>query len=65
MNSFQGHVANYVESEQILVKNDRVVSNVQVRGSIPLLWEQKINLKFEPKVFWRTQQNDEQTDVFQ
>lgn len=61
----KGHVANYVESEQILVKNDRVVSNVQVRGSIPLLWEQKINLTLEPRVLWRTKEANEHADVFQ
>ena len=47
----QGHVANYVESEQILQKDDeRVYSFVQVRGSIPLEWTQKPYLKYTPKI---------------
>lgn len=47
----QGHVANYVESEQILQKDDECVySFVQVRGSIPLEWTQKPYLKYTPKI---------------
>lgn len=36
----EGNVANYVETEQILVSNDTVFSIIQVRGSVPLFWEQ-------------------------
>lgn len=35
-----GNVANYVETEQLLLFRDVAVSHVQVRGSIPLFWEQ-------------------------
>ena len=36
----EGHVANYVETEQLLLTDTQVASHVQVRGSIPLFWEQ-------------------------
>ena len=58
----QGHVANYVESEQILQKDDgRVCSFVQVRGSIPLEWTQKPYLKYTPKIVVHdvSERNDE------
>ncbi|VDP01990.1 unnamed protein product [Soboliphyme baturini] len=35
-----GHVANFVESEQVLFFNRYVVSFLQTRGSVPLFWEQ-------------------------
>ncbi|KAH9325748.1 hypothetical protein KI387_005926, partial [Taxus chinensis] len=43
-----GNVANFVESEQILEANGYVASYVQVRGSIPLLWEQIVDLSYKP-----------------
>eukprot|EP00923_Selenidium_pygospionis_P032156 GHVN01056810.1.p1 GENE.GHVN01056810.1~~GHVN01056810.1.p1 ORF type:complete len:1948 (-),score=268.81 GHVN01056810.1:549-6392(-) len=38
----QGHVANFCESEQIVITDQRadVFSLVQIRGSVPLFWEQ-------------------------
>lgn len=36
----EGNVANYVETEQILIIDDLAFSCVQVRGSVPLFWEQ-------------------------
>ena len=45
----QGNVANYAETEQILVRNNELFSFVQVRGSIPLFWKQVANLKYKPK----------------
>ncbi len=36
-----GAVANFVESEMILILPDHHLSHVQVRGSVPLFWEQK------------------------
>jgi hypothetical protein len=36
----QGQVANYVETEEIVSINGHWMSFVQVRGSIPLVWEQ-------------------------
>jgi hypothetical protein len=36
-----GAVANFVESEMLLVLPEHTLSYVQVRGSVPLFWEQK------------------------
>lgn len=44
----EGNVANFVESEQILEANGYLASYVQVRGSIPLLWEQIVDLTYKP-----------------
>ncbi|OUC43138.1 hypothetical protein D917_09975 [Trichinella nativa] len=35
-----GNVANFIETEQVIFYNDNVVSHVQVRGSVPLFWDQ-------------------------
>lgn len=35
-----GHVANFVETEQIIFLDNKVSSYVQIRGSVPLFWEQ-------------------------
>ena len=35
-----GHVANYVETEEVVSMNGHWMSFVQLRGSIPLIWEQ-------------------------
>uniref|UniRef100_A0A914V0H9 Phosphatidylinositol-3-phosphatase SAC1 n=1 Tax=Plectus sambesii TaxID=2011161 RepID=A0A914V0H9_9BILA len=35
-----GHVANFVETEQVIFFEDQETSFVQTRGSIPLFWEQ-------------------------
>ncbi|KAF8405537.1 hypothetical protein HHK36_010444 [Tetracentron sinense] len=44
-----GYVANFVESEQIVQLNAFTASFVQVRGSIPLLWQQIVDLTYKPK----------------
>ncbi|KAA0025607.1 phosphoinositide phosphatase SAC7-like [Cucumis melo var. makuwa] len=44
-----GYVANFVESEQIIQLHGFTASFVQVRGSIPLLWEQIVDLTYKPK----------------
>ncbi|KAL3525181.1 hypothetical protein ACH5RR_013553 [Cinchona calisaya] len=44
-----GFVANFVESEQIVQLNGYTASFVQVRGSIPLLWDQIVDLTYKPK----------------
>jgi endonuclease/exonuclease/phosphatase family metal-dependent hydrolase len=36
-----GAVANFVESEMLLILPEHTLSYVQVRGSVPLFWEQK------------------------
>lgn len=43
-----GYVANFVETEQILQVNGFTASFLQVRGSIPLLWEQIVDLTYKP-----------------
>uniref|UniRef100_A0A182J223 Phosphatidylinositol-3-phosphatase SAC1 n=1 Tax=Anopheles atroparvus TaxID=41427 RepID=A0A182J223_ANOAO len=45
----EGQVANYVETEQILITDEDKVSFVQTRGSIPLFWQQMPNLKYKPR----------------
>ncbi|XP_022656835.1 synaptojanin-1-like isoform X2 [Varroa destructor] len=35
-----GHVANFVETEQMIFLNSKISSYVQIRGSVPLFWEQ-------------------------
>ncbi|KAK0168428.1 hypothetical protein PV327_002230 [Microctonus hyperodae] len=35
-----GHVANFVETEQVIYLDNEVTSFVQTRGSVPLFWEQ-------------------------
>lgn len=46
----EGNPANFVETEQILVCMDVKCSYVQLRGSIPLYWTQKTNLKYKPLI---------------
>ncbi|XP_035893453.1 phosphatidylinositol-3-phosphatase SAC1 [Anopheles stephensi] len=45
----EGDVANYVETEQIVITEDDCVSFVQTRGSIPLFWSQTPNLQYKPR----------------
>ncbi|XP_053316832.1 synaptojanin-2 [Spea bombifrons] len=35
-----GHVSNFVETEQTIYMDDAVSSFVQIRGSVPMFWEQ-------------------------
>ncbi|XP_072024166.1 LOW QUALITY PROTEIN: phosphatidylinositol-3-phosphatase SAC1-B-like [Amphiura filiformis] len=44
----EGHVANFVETEQIVQYNGARASFIQTRGSIPLYWSQRPNLKYKP-----------------
>ncbi len=38
----QGYVANCCETEQIMVVSNRyLISHVQIRGSVPVFWEQR------------------------
>eukprot|EP01041_Mallomonas_annulata_P003091 gene3091-6064_t len=47
-----GHVANFVETEQILIFPDgRLTSYVQTRGSIPVVWSSPVHLKYDPIVY--------------
>ncbi|XP_078153061.1 phosphoinositide phosphatase SAC7-like isoform X2 [Carex rostrata] len=44
----EGYAANFVESEQIVESNGCTASFVQVRGSIPFIWEQIVDLTYKP-----------------
>ncbi|OAO90676.1 SACIB [Arabidopsis thaliana] len=44
-----GYVANFVESEQIVRMNGYTSSFVQIRGSMPFMWEQIVDLTYKPK----------------
>jgi phosphatidylinositol 4-phosphatase len=46
-----GNVANFVETEQILIFPDgKITSYVQIRGSIPIKWSSIVTMKYEPVV---------------
>lgn len=44
----KGQAANFVETEQIVLYDEHKCSFVQTRGSIPLYWSQRPNLKYKP-----------------
>ncbi|KAL0718583.1 hypothetical protein Bca4012_067906 [Brassica carinata] len=44
-----GYVANFVETEQIVHMNGYTSSFVQIRGSMPFMWEQIVDLTYKPK----------------
>lgn len=46
----EGNTANFIETEQIILTEDYRCSYVQIRGSIPLFWSQKPNLKYKPSM---------------
>lgn len=46
----EGQVANFVETEQIVQYENTRCSFVQTRGSIPIFWSQRPNLKYKPKI---------------
>lgn len=51
----EGHVANFVETEQALLHEDgRQTSFVQIRGSIPLFWASPVCMKVRPsgRAWW-------------
>ncbi|KAK2725367.1 phosphatidylinositol-3-phosphatase SAC1-like [Artemia franciscana] len=48
--NLDGHVANFVETEQIVEYDGQKTAFVQTRGSIPLFWNQLPNLKYKPSV---------------
>ncbi|XP_031560293.1 phosphatidylinositide phosphatase SAC1-like [Actinia tenebrosa] len=45
----EGRSANFVETEQIIQYSSGTSSFVQIRGSIPLYWSQRPNIKYKPK----------------
>lgn len=58
----EGNVANMVETEHILIHNDnsfyKVASYLQIRGSMPLIWQQKPDLKWSPKVVFNIEESE-------
>ncbi|KAJ4764194.1 Phosphoinositide phosphatase family protein [Rhynchospora pubera] len=48
--NLEGDVANFVESEQIVEYGCFRSSFLQIRGSIPLLWEQIVDLSYKPEL---------------
>ena len=35
----QGNVANFVESEQVILYGNQTAAHTQLRGSVPLFWQ--------------------------
>ncbi|ANB16022.1 phosphatidylinositol-3-phosphatase SAC1 [Sugiyamaella lignohabitans] len=46
----EGNVANYNETEQILIIKDRLYSFVQTRGSVPAYWAEINNVQYKPQL---------------
>ncbi|XP_057755246.1 phosphoinositide phosphatase SAC8 isoform X1 [Arachis stenosperma] len=46
--NLEGDAANFIETEQLLETEGFRSSFLQVRGSIPLLWEQIVDLSYKP-----------------
>ncbi|KAJ4704408.1 Phosphoinositide phosphatase [Melia azedarach] len=47
--NFEGDTANFIETEQLLEIEGFKSSLLQIRGSIPLLWEQIVDLSYKPQ----------------
>ncbi|CAN6284627.1 unnamed protein product, partial [Urochloa humidicola] len=48
--NLEGATANFVETEQLVEYEGHISSFIQVRGSIPLLWEQIVDLSYKPRL---------------
>lgn len=48
--NLEGATANFIETEQLLEFESFRSSYLQIRGSIPLLWEQIVDLSYKPKL---------------
>ncbi|KAL6520902.1 Phosphoinositide phosphatase sac8 [Orobanche gracilis] len=48
--NLEGDTANFIETEQMLEYEDHIFSFLQVRGSIPLIWEQIVDLSYKPRL---------------
>ncbi|KAI5663409.1 hypothetical protein M9H77_22732 [Catharanthus roseus] len=48
--NLEGDTANFIETEQLVELEDLRFSFLQVRGSIPLLWEQIVDLSYKPRL---------------
>jgi hypothetical protein len=47
--NLEGATANFVETEQLVEYEGLTSSFIEVRGSIPLLWEQIVDLSYKPR----------------
>uniref|UniRef100_K3WWY9 SAC domain-containing protein n=1 Tax=Globisporangium ultimum (strain ATCC 200006 / CBS 805.95 / DAOM BR144) TaxID=431595 RepID=K3WWY9_GLOUD len=58
-----GFVANFAETEMMIVKPNRsICSYVQIRGSIPLYWDQMVTLKYMPRTRYAFSGNESIVD---
>ncbi|KAE8686946.1 Phosphoinositide phosphatase SAC8 [Hibiscus syriacus] len=48
--NLEGDTANFIETEQLLEFEGFRCSSLQIRGSIPLLWEQIVDLSYKPRL---------------
>lgn len=48
--NLEGDAANFIETEQLVKTKGFRSSFLQVRGSIPLLWEQIVDLSYKPRL---------------
>ncbi|KAL5975015.1 hypothetical protein ACLOJK_031691 [Asimina triloba] len=48
--NLEGDTANFIETEQLLEFQGHRSSFLQIRGSIPLLWEQIVDLSYKPQL---------------
>ncbi|CAK9139979.1 unnamed protein product [Ilex paraguariensis] len=48
--NLEGDTANFIETEQLLEFDGFKSSFLQIRGSIPLLWEQIVDLSYKPRL---------------
>jgi len=48
--NLDGDTANFIETEQLVEFEDFRIAFLQVRGSIPLLWEQIVDLSYKPQL---------------
>jgi len=61
----EGHVANFVETEQFCNFRGAWTSFVQLRGSIPLYWVQRAGYKLKPKPNMSNLPTEEQRAAFE
>ncbi|XP_052173172.1 phosphoinositide phosphatase SAC8 isoform X2 [Diospyros lotus] len=48
--NLEGDTANFIETEQVLEFEGFKSSLLQIRGSIPLIWEQIVDLSYKPRL---------------
>ncbi|XP_038697614.1 phosphoinositide phosphatase SAC8 isoform X2 [Tripterygium wilfordii] len=59
--NLEGDTANFIETEQLMELQGFRSSLLQVRGSIPLLWEQIVDLSYKPQL--RTINHEQTSNV--